>query len=390
MPNVYYYLYSLKQPVEEDDRNWQKPLPLDRALCSGSKDRLGSAHVCHGDYFLAAHSFLADNRYGVVASASGVRLGREVFAEEIDEIGICLVKHGSFYHPARVDVRLKGHHLSFVLNVAVSDAGKKYLKTEYDLLKRLNREFPESYLPAVYGRGTTKEKKKNREFSMFIGKWFDGFYEFHQSFDPIDNCGKLVVWDDIKGSFFLTPAQAEALYRRVAGILTYYYNPQNFSQISSWHHAAGDFIVRMQGSNIEARLVSVRQYRSPFGSQPPDDAMTLNALLIFLLNLSIRTRLDRQDGTGDIVWSDDVAVSGTVKGFLEALKAKEFKSLDGPSFTNGFKAYLSTLSERNLLSLLNHIAGKYPSRQPDVAVVRKHLKAHAARLYQVFSIECNQ
>ena len=48
----------------------------------------------------------------------------------------------------------------------------------------------------------------------------------------------------------------------------------------------------------------------------------LQALLIFFLNLSIRMRLDRYDGVGDIVWADGLVVQSTLDGFFEGLALK--------------------------------------------------------------------
>jgi hypothetical protein len=42
-------------------------------------------------------------------------------------------------------------------------------------------------------------------------------------------------------------------------------------------------------------------------------------LLIFFLNLSIRMRLDRYDGVGDIVWADGPVVQSTLDGVMDGL-----------------------------------------------------------------------
>lgn len=380
-PIVSYFLYSGARAIQEGDRGWHDPLPLDRTQLLQPADSLRSNPFRRQDYFLSARAFLARNDFGVLTRAVGLRLGRKVLPEELEEINIRLMKHGAFYHPARVDVRIQKRRLSFVLNLAIGAGGRKCMQDEYALLRRLHRDFPDSYIPSVYGRGTASLKKGDYNTSLFLGEWFDGFCEFHLSVDPHDRRCKILLWDDDeKGESYLTTMQTECLYRKIAGILTYYYNLQTFEQISSWHHAAGDFVVKMNGQTIAARLVTVRQYGPMFKIQAPEAALMLHALLIFFLNLSIRIRLDRLDGVGKIVWSDDAAVSGTVKGFMEALRAKERSNGGGAPISTGFKTYLGSLSEKDLLDLLENIVDRYAAGWPDLPVIRKHLKDHAGTM----------
>ena len=111
-------------------------------------------------------------------------------------------------------------------------------------------------------------------------------------------------------------------------------------------------------------------------------ALVLKALLIFFLYLSVRMRLDRLDGTGPVVWLGQEALEGTVAGFFEALAQKApLKALPVP-VGDGFRAYLRTLSERDLLELLGDIAATFSPDSPDVPTIRQHLAQHAADLRQ--------
>jgi hypothetical protein len=196
-----------------------------------------------------------------------------------------------------------------------------------------------------------------------------------------------MVWDDVRGRFFLSIEQTKMLYARVSKILTGYYNLESFEQIFSWHHAAGDFVVRVENEKLDLRLVSVRRYEAIFGDQkntqtpPVDPQRILQALLIYFLNLSIHIRLDRLDGIGEIVWSDSLAVEATLVGFLEALSVKpDIPSLpDSPMVC--FVAYLASCTQGDLIDLTGAIVNRFNPRMPGLKVVKKNIQQHVETLY---------
>ena len=96
--------------------------------------------INHGDYFLAARDFLEKERYAIITQSVSQYLHRNISSQEIVEIRIFLDKHGEFYHPAKVEAVLKAFKIPFVLNVAVTDIGKRCAQREYRLLKMLNTE----------------------------------------------------------------------------------------------------------------------------------------------------------------------------------------------------------------------------------------------------------
>ena len=93
--------------------------------------------------------------------------------------------------------------------------------------------------------------------AMFLGEWFSGFNEFHLSRDPATGQGRILVWDYGAGDFFLSPEQAAGVYKEAAKILTAYYNLETFEQIFSWHHAAGDFVLKLEKGRMKVRLITV-------------------------------------------------------------------------------------------------------------------------------------
>ena len=384
MPHFSFFISYSKEPVNQDSPIWHEPIPLrlDTLIKHDGQDE----SISHAAYFRAAQTFLEANAFEVIILAVSQQLNREVTASEIEEIRVRLEKHGEFYHPSRIETIVNQQHLSFVLNVALSETGRRFIESEFHLINRLNTEQPLQHLPQVYGFGRT-DGSNGEKFAMFLGQWFDGYHEFHTSFDPVDKILKIMVWDDSRGRFFLSIEQTQMLYARVSKILTGYYNLESFEQIFSWHHAAGDFIVRVENEKLDVRLVSVRRYKAIFGDQNNtqipivDPQRILQALLIFFLNLSIHIRLDRLDGIGEMVWSDNVAVEATLVGFLEALSMKpDIPSLpDSPMVC--FVAYLASCTQGDLIDLTVAIVDRFNPRTPGLKVVKKNIQQHVETLY---------
>ncbi|MEJ2658876.1 MAG: hypothetical protein P8012_17095 [Desulfobacterales bacterium] len=264
MSRFKYFLSNTKNPIQKENSIWSAPIPLSRTQSAGTSEPSSDMLIHHGDCFSAARDFLEKDRYAVITQAVSQHLCRRVPFNEIDEIRIILDKHGAFYHPARIETILKGIQISFALNLAMTEIGKQCVEREYGILKMLNTDAPYSFTPKVYAQGTAFINRDQVETKMFLAEWFEGFNEFHLSLDPSDGTYKIVVWDGNHGNFFLTKHQNMHLYREAAKILTYYYNIETFEQIFSWHHAAGDFVLKCHKEDVEVKLVTVRQYRSMF------------------------------------------------------------------------------------------------------------------------------
>jgi len=385
-PRFSYFLSQRNTSVLNDSKVWKTPLPLKRNPSEKDSQRITDTSISYGDYFSAVRSFLEKNRFNLLLSAIDHRINRKVNQEEIEEIQTYLVKHGEFYHPARIATIIDGSSLSFVLNVAVSATGQDCIKREYKLLQRLNKDFPFSFLPEVYGQGKVYAKD-NFEINMLLGEWFVGFNEFHISYDKTDGRKKIIVWDSIKGNFFLSQARSIELYRQSAMILSYFYNPETFEQISPWHHASGDFVLRLRSNKLDVKLITVRQYSSMFKNTNGiengvrDAELILEAVLVFLLNLSIRMRLDRIDGVGPIVWSDDIAVKATLEGFFEALTLKHPISLLSDTIAPCFRKHLLSCSVSDVFDLSKGIVDAYNPLAPEVPIIKQNLETHVEVLY---------
>ena len=383
-PQFSYFISPGETPVFENSDLWLQPLSLSRHfLGENSAISLG-----HGEYFQTIRNFLENDGNEIICRALTRRLQQDVKAQDIREIQLCLVKHGEFYHPARIEVLTHRHKIPFVLNVAVSETGIKAINKEYHCLIKLNDEFPICFLPKVFGFGEVASTGDHK-IRMFLGHWFEGYKEFHISRDPSDNRNKILVWDDIRSPYYLSLKQSAELYRQAARILTYYYNVESFEQIFPWHHGAGDFVVKIGEANLDLKLISVRGY-APLFTNPNqlkngemDTEQILQALLIFFLNLSIRMRLDRYDGVGDIVWADGAVVQSTLDGVMDGLALKPSVASMPDSLDNCFRYYLSVCTKEDLNELSNALVETFNQRAPEVRVVKQHLKEHVEELSRV-------
>ena len=170
-------------------------------------------------------------------------------------------------------------------------------------------------------------------------------------------------------------------------ILTLYYDIETFNQIFPWHHAAGDFVIKIEEDEIALKLITVRQYAPIFNTdditerKDRDLKLIIEGMLVFFLNLSIRMRLDRLDGVGDIVWADDCAVEETLKGFYQALALKPQIPLIPAPQADFFLDYLSALPESQLYDLCLSIADTYNPVAPEITAIKDHLKPHVDSLY---------
>lgn len=378
-PKITFHLPDSEQPVTPDHPLWDTPVPVTRESVVTSTPPVHGAGISHADYFLAARAFFQENQYRHIRKALAMIRQPAQVADEIDAVRITLSKHGAFYHPARVAVLLQGSRsIAFVLNVAVTESGIETIRTEYECLRRLNNESPSDDLPRVFARGQILSGGGNA-IHMFLGEWFDGYSEFHLSIDPSDRYQKIIVWDAEAGHTFLAPEQELALYTRAARVMTHYYNLESFEQIFPWHMAAGDFVIKPGETDVDLKLITVRGYK-PIFKDPQDPDITdksphtiLEALLMFFLNLSIRLRLDRLDGVGEIVWADDLALHGTLAGCMQALaEPPPLPSLpDTPA--RCFAYYLHSCSRTDLINRSRAIIRTFHPQSPEINVIDTHL-----------------
>jgi|GEM_PF-139175 len=407
-PLIRYLVSSPYGDIPVDNDKWDLPL---------EGDLLKTPYRV---YFQSIKNFLVSGAHTQLLSAAKKNLGREIHSEEINEIIIRAEKHGALYHPASLELILEECSLKLGLNIAVSETGRNWLKKEFLVIQNINTKCKLPYLPEVYFFD------EQETMSFLLEEWFEGYHEFHLS---LTESGKqcIKLWEFGKGYKYLSTEQSFEIYRQASKILTLYYDINDFSQLYPWHHAAGDFIVRIGDKNnspspnpshqgrgnkreifyrkrghsalipsplagegkgegyfqekIDVRLTTARQYEPYMTFQDKESINPIIALFYFLLNLTIKMRLDKLDGVGNTVWAGDFCLEATIKGFLDGLKLKEeFKNYFGSEkeFFNILKSFHSEdlkTAHSPLIDLYN-LTGDYP-------VITANLNSHVEAFHAI-------
>jgi hypothetical protein len=340
--------------------------------------------VSYGDYFTAVDDYLHGEGQDALGLAIRGQAGSDFSAIQLDGVRVHLVKHGAFYHPARVTVTIATHRLDLVLNVAVSPAGRERLAAEAACLGRLQAYFSPCFIPRVHGWGAGCIGD-GQALPMFLGEWLDGFHELHPTVG-LDNQRPWEVWDPDRGRWHLGPGQVADLFRQAVFILTHYFDPHTLATIQAWHHAAGDFVVRANGAGLAVRLITVRHY-GPLFHLAQDDPLTLARLLevlaVFFLRTSLWMRLDRLDGVGDLTWAGEAVLPPIWEGFAQGLESMARRNDFPENFVPGVTAYLAGHDRETWMALGETILARFPAQLPETDILRRHLVRHTDGLARI-------
>ncbi|MEW6571505.1 MAG: hypothetical protein AB1390_10075 [Nitrospirota bacterium] len=431
-PLIKYLISSPYGDIPADKKKWHLPLEGD-ALKTPYKR-----------YFCSIRDFIVRDELKPLLDAASKKLGQEIQRKEINEIIIRSEKHGSLYHPASVEVILKQDRVKFGLNVAVSDTGRQWLQEEFDVLQKLNTKFNLPYLPKVYFLN------EMNSMQFLLEEWFEGYHEFHVSKDESGK-QRLKLWNFSNpgsGNIYLSSEQSFEIYKQTSKILTFYYDMKDYSQILHWHHAAGDFVVKIDdkvvcpprpnpppsrgrecteslpskgrryvgslplrrgegkrslfsreresirfadkdslsaggrglgGGGIDVRLTTARRYEPFIDFTEKDTLNPVLALCYYLLDLTIRMRLDKLDGIEEVVWADDNCVEATITGFFEALKLK-MDLKHHPGQAEDFAILLRSFTPEELKTIFDPLIDHYRGTG-DFSVIISNLNKHIDKLY---------
>lgn len=354
---------------------WREPLPL---AATPPLDTSGSAGgVSHGDYFDAVHNYLRSAGTAHLDAALAEGASPPPFISAVDVI---LEKHGEFYHPARIRIATPQRRQTFVLNVAVTPAGIECMQNEIDALGQVGPRLPKGSLPRVFGTSHVDTQTESG-FGMFLAEWFENYHEFHLAVDPDDGRLKMVVWDTSRTPYFLGSDAMATVYAQTAFLLARAYDPATTRQIYPWHHAAGDFVLRTCNGTVNVKLITARQYAPTLETgtgKAPDAETRLMAAVVFFANLTLRNRIDRLNGTGELVWADDTVVAATVDGFK--------RGLDGPLHAD-LTPLLLSYGFDDWQTLLTAVGTRYRLMPAEEDLWADRIADHAARLESVICQE---
>ena len=213
-----------------------------------------------------------------------------------------------------------------------------------------------------------------------LGQWFEDFHEWHLHRGE-NGEAHLVIWDFRKGYRRAEASEAFEIYKQAARILTLYYNMKSTHQIYPWLHAAGDFIVKSDNGAVEVRLTTARGYEPLMIFLEQQELNHVMALVSFFLNLTIRMRLDRWEGVGEVAWAGDVCVGATVAGFFEALRIIEAEGKDELGRATDFLSLLKSFRADELRRLAVPLLELYRREDMEaLAAVKKGLDDHCSTL----------
>ncbi|MCP4681712.1 MAG: hypothetical protein GY864_05220 [Desulfobacterales bacterium] len=331
-----------------------------------------------GDYFESIKTFILQNPARPLAPVLKVHLQKEIRIDDIQKILIRSEKHGVFYHLASVEIFIDNRRVKLAVSSALSKIGKEYLTHEYEVLDFLNSSFNLSCVPNVYLTGEVKTQV------MLLAEWFEDYHEWHLSFDKKDKKQKVFIWDLKRGNRFASKEESLEIFRQASRILTLYYDTRDFRQIYPWHHAAGDFIVKTASNRIDVKLTSARRYESIMDYFSAGTCNPMIAIVYFFLNLTIKMRLDKLDGVGEIVWAGDFSVDATIDGFFEGLGAMEGEGRYKLGQVKDLLFLLKTFSKEEFKGLFQSLLFLYQENHPaDFYIIQAKLGRHVQRLYQV-------
>ncbi|MEA2084038.1 MAG: hypothetical protein U9O82_07335 [Thermodesulfobacteriota bacterium] len=338
-----------------------------------------------GDYFGAIREFVLKNGGDSLLSAlNSIHLG--VRFEDISEIRILSVAHGAFYHLASAEIVLKDKIVKFCVSTALTDEGRACLENEFNIIGRLNRAHALPYLPQTYFKGKIESGRGDmrQSLSMFLGDWFENYYEWHLSKDKEKGVSGIRIWDTARGNRFATDKERFEIFKQSSKILTLYYDTRDSSRIYPWHHAAGDFIVKTDSGGVDIRLTTVRHY-GPIMELPPDDpAAGVSAIIHFFLDLSVSMRLDRMDGVGEAAWVGDYSVDAVTRGFFEGLTIMEAKGRYHLGSVNDLLDFLKSLTMDEIKMFYQPILEFYrQEKREDYFLIWSHLDNHIKTLHRV-------
>ncbi|HIJ36943.1 MAG TPA: hypothetical protein HPP59_06685 [Deltaproteobacteria bacterium] len=273
------------------------------------------------DYFDAARTFVLKDQGKPLEGVLRDKLGLQPCFEDIEKIRIRSEKHGVLYHLISLEIFLQGPPVKFSVSTAISEKGKEWLNREFAVLNRLHRRYHFPYLPRPYFSGEVPchLEKSKETLTMMLSEWFEGYHEWHFSKDPDVGDHKICIWDTLHGNRFTSQEQSFSILRQISRILTLYYEPEKFYQIYPWHHAAGDFIIKIIEDRVDVKLTTARKYESFMEVFSTEKANPVIAILYYFMNLTIRIRLDRLDGVGEIYWAEDFSVTAATTGFFDAV-----------------------------------------------------------------------
>jgi hypothetical protein len=387
MPPFHFYLSADHAAVTPDSPFWQMALPGTREAAAGPATFCDEAPVTCGAYFGAVQSALGADGCAPLYQALTQMAAAPFKKDRIASVDVRLLKHGHFYHPAKIVVQTAQGRRSLALNLAFSTDGIGLVPREVAALKCLSEQEGDLAVPRVLAQGGCTLQTAlagQRKAVWFMSPWCEGFHEFHlthRTAEPLT----VKVWDDAPAPTLLKADQVACLLEGAARILTTAVNPHTLAHIFPWHHAAGDFVVQLDASGHPCpRLITVRDYQPLMPTAENADAALdrlLYALMLLVVQAALRLRVDRLDGVGEIVLYPLSMVDPICRGLLEGLARMRRRWGLPTELDVVLRDYLRALSPGDLLELNQAIQGGFAPGSPERAAFGTQLETHVQALF---------
>jgi hypothetical protein len=338
-----------------------------------------------GQYFETIQHFILKENWDNFIAVLNDSTEKNIDSSDIRQVFIRSEKHGALYHLASIEVLAPGFQRKFALSTGVSQRGREWLNHEFAVIRDLNLATNLSYLPQVYFKDEVTSRTGNGNVLMVISltEWFEDYHEWHLTLHETEQRQQIFIWDQTMGYRYASKEEGYEIYRQASKILTLYYDTRNFSQIYPWHHGAGDFVVKREQGKIDVRLTTARKYEPVMEFVEEAQINPLVALIYFFLNLTLQMRLDKLDGTGEVIWAEDWILSPVIEGFFEALRLKEKQERDHPIVVDDFLSLLKGFSPDDLNNLLDSLMDLHRRQDPeDYRIIQSQLKEHTKAVYE--------
>lgn len=361
------YFISTGEGDAEADREWlSRPLPVSR---QGEAETGGPSYA---DFFGLLQRILG----GPALPALTLALG----GHEPERVGIIAEKHGALYHPARIEIEGGGKQAVLCANAALAPMARFMARREVGVLEKLDAASALKYLPGSYG--FFEGEYACLSGTILMTSWLTGFFEFHLAQNPATGEIGLRVWDTIKGPYFADNAFLDEVYFQASRILAYYYEPVSGEQLSPWHHAAGDFVVRPDSEGRpEVKLITARGHDPLIGGEDDDLPDPMDSGIYFFVNTILRMRLDRENGTGGLVFAPEFSVEKIVEGFFQGLSEREKERGAGSDFSSRLLKRLIEAGPEGLAEAANELLSACDPASPDVGFLAPEVSDHSGAVY---------
>lgn len=349
--------------------------------CSAGGD-VSVPGLTYGFYFEALRRFFLREDWAPLTFCVSQALGKDVGLSHILGLDLISEKHGAFYHVCRARAKLSDATVELAVNTAAATHQKAFLENEVALLRKLQCRIPKPFLPRVMVSGETfylDEEGRLLPLRLFVAEWFTGFHEFHLARSKDATRVRIKIWDGSRVEQPLTVPETHSLFRKMAWILTCCFDGESFEQVYPWHHAAGDFVARRNRRGVDVRLVTVRDYRPLVAPGQRDEARWM-ALLHFLALMTVRLRVDRIDGTGELAWADASVLPAAIEGFLEAWEEKPERRPGLPAVADVLDLLLR-LDKEEWRMILHMALDDAVIEEEERPFLEVRLKRHAKELY---------